>query len=189
VARVVPQSFSNFVRDWAFAVMTTCKIMLLGEMGVGKTSIAKQLVFGTFDGEYGSTIGVEIYTYDVEPPPDGDPFKFLIWDTDGSFGESFFNLVYIRQAQAALIVGDVTRPSTLESAARLTEAFADAMPGRYFATVLNKCDMLEDPEQLVLPEQLQMPDFPLVRTSAKTGMNIKDTFYEAAQTITRRGLF
>ena len=168
--------------------MTTCKIMLLGEMGVGKTSIAKQLVFGTYDGDYDSTIGVEIYTYDVIPPPNDDPFKFLIWDTDGSFGESFFNLVYIRQAQAALVVADATRPHTIESAARLVDTFSNAMPGRYLAAVLNKWDLVDEHDAPELPDRLRAADLPLVKTSAKTGLNIADTFHDAARTIVRRGL-
>jgi Ras-related protein Rab-5C len=168
--------------------MLTCKIMLLGDMGVGKTSIARQLVFGTFDGEYGSTIGVDIYTYDVEPPPAGAPFKFLVWDTDGSFGEALFNLVYIRQAQAALVVGDATRPATLDSAARLAENFLAAMPGRHLAVVLNKWDLVENVEAVLLPDILRAKDVSVVRTSAKTGLGVKDTFHEAAATIVRRGL-
>jgi len=162
--------------------------MLLGDMGVGKTSIARQLVFGTFDGAYGSTIGVDIYTYDVEPPPADVPFKFLVWDTDGSFGEALFNLVYIRQAQAALVVGDVTRPATLDSAARLAENFLAAMPGRHLAVVLNKWDLIENADAVVLPDILQAKGVPVVHTSAMTGMGVKDTFHEAAATIVRRGL-
>lgn len=169
--------------------MIACKIMLLGDMGVGKTSIARQLVFGTFDGEYGSTIGVDIYTYDVDPPPGEEPFKFLVWDTDGSFGDAYFNLVYIRQAQAALVVGDVTRPATLESAARLAERFADAMPGRYLGVVLNKLDLVVGGEEPDLPGILAAGDIPLVRTSAKTGQGIEQTFSDAASTIVRRGMY
>ena len=167
--------------------MTSCKIMLLGEMGVGKTSIARQLAFGTFAADYSSTVGVDIYTHVVDPPPEGKPFTFLVWDTDGSFGETLFRSVYIRQAQAALMVGDVTRPATIESAARLCEIFTEAMPGRYFAALLNKCDLIEGEDEPPLPALLRADDVPVVRTSAKTGMNVKATFADAARTIVRRG--
>ena len=97
--------------------MNICKIMLLGEMGVGKTSIARRLAFGTFSGEYKSTIGVEILTYEIKDGPGGVPFQFLIWDTDGSFGDAIFETVYLANAQAALFVADVSRPSTFTSVA------------------------------------------------------------------------
>jgi Ras-related protein Rab-5C len=63
--------------------MTARKIMLLGEIGVGKSSIARRLVFDRFEGDYKPTIGVDVYSYDVEPGPAGPqpPIKFIIWDT------------------------------------------------------------------------------------------------------------
>lgn len=167
--------------------MTTCKIMLLGEMGVGKTSIAKQLVFGTFEGDYGSTIGVDIYTYDVVPGPGGQPFKFLIWDTDGSFGETFFNLVYLKQAQAALVIADASRPGTIATAAQLAARFSEALPGRYLAAVLNKCDLITDDTRPPIPAAFTTAGIPVVETSAKTGFGIKTLFHAAAETIVRRG--
>jgi small GTP-binding protein len=167
--------------------MTTCKIMLLGEMGVGKTSIAKQLVFGTFEGEYGSTIGVDIYTYDVVPAPGGQPFKFLIWDTDGSFGEAVFNMVYLKQAQAALVIGDASRPNTIASAALLAEKFTAAMPGRYLAVVLNKWDLIADDNRPDIPVALRSAAIPVIQTSAKTGFGVRALFHDAAATIMRRG--
>ena len=90
--------------------MLTRKIMLLGEIGVGKTSIARRLSFDVFDEDYKATIGSDIYVYEVEPAPDGVPFKFVVWDTDGKFGNVIFKSVYIKEAQAAIIVGDVSRP-------------------------------------------------------------------------------
>ncbi len=60
------------------------KIMLLGEIGVGKTSIARRLVFGKFGDVYKATIGVDLYRYEVVPSPADEPFHFLVWDTDGS---------------------------------------------------------------------------------------------------------
>jgi GTPase SAR1 family protein len=46
--------------------MTARKIMLLGEIGVGKSSIARRLVFDRFEGDYKPTIGVDVYSYDVD---------------------------------------------------------------------------------------------------------------------------
>ena len=111
--------------------MTARKIMLLGEIGVGKSSIARRLVFDRFEGDYKPTIGVDVYSYDVEPgsgaPEEGT--RFVIWDTDGNFGETILSHVYIKEAAAALIVGDVTRRSTLQRMVELGNKFMEAMPG------------------------------------------------------------
>jgi small GTP-binding protein len=164
------------------------KIMLLGEIGVGKTSIAKRLVFDRFDGDYKATIGTDVYLYEVDPPPAGKPFQFIVWDSDGNFGEAIFRHVYVKEAAAAMIVGDVSRRGTIEAMVRLGEGFADAFPGRHITLVLNKLDLVEDPDALELPRKLDEARFPLVRTSAKTGLNVKHAFHEAATTIVRRGL-
>ena len=164
------------------------KIMLLGEMGVGKTSIVRRLVFDRFEADYKSTIGADIYTYDVEPAPGAEAFRFLVWDTDGSFSTAIFRSVHVRQAHAALVIGDVGRRGTLDTMLTLAEGFADALPGRYVACVLNKLDTLGEGEQPVVPERLTSLAFPLFKTSAKTGENVKPTFAQAAATIVRRKL-
>lgn len=165
--------------------MIVRKILLLGEMGVGKTSIARRLVFGKFGDSYKATIGVDIYTYDVAPPPQGIAFKFLVWDTDGSYGESVFRQYYARQAQAAMIVADITRPSTIDTMLRLGNLFADVAPGRFFGHVLNKTDLLEDDAADDIRAKVAATKIPLFETSAKTGSNIADAFGKAAVSIIR----
>lgn len=165
------------------------KIMLLGNVGVGKTSIAKRLVFRTFgSGNYKGTVGSDVYQYIVEPSPLDVPFVFSIWDTDGNYGETLFQSVYIRGAQAALIVGDLKRPKTLSSMVELARAFEANLPGRYACCVLNKADLLGEGEAPEIPEELTASGLPYIITSAATGDNIARTFHDAAATIARRGL-
>ena len=59
------------------------KILLLGEIGVGKTSIARRLVFNSFGDSYKATIGVDIYTYDGVPPPAQRPLVFITGASSG----------------------------------------------------------------------------------------------------------
>jgi small GTP-binding protein len=160
--------------------MIVRKILLLGEIGVGKTSIARRLVFGTFGDSYKATIGVDIYTYDVTPPPQDVAFKFLVWDTDGSYGESVFRQYYARQAQAAMIVADITRPSTVDTMLRLGQLFADVAPGRYFAHVLNKTDLVETNAAADITGRVAATKAPLFQTSALSGDNVAGAFSAAA---------
>lgn len=168
--------------------MTAWKIMLLGEIGVGKSSIARRLVFDRFETDYKPTLGVDVYTYEIgaNPGTDASPIKFIIWDTDGNFGEAVLSHIYIKEASAALIVGDLTRRSTLIRMVELSRGFMEALPGRYCAFLVNKCD-LEDPAASLPPELLKS-SIPILRTSAKTGENVKNAFLAAADAIRRRGL-
>jgi GTPase SAR1 family protein len=169
--------------------MTPRKIMLLGEIGVGKSSIARRLVFDRFESDYKPTLGVDVYSYEIEPgldPHPGAGAKFIIWDTDGNFGDHILSHVYIKEAAGALIVGDVTRRATLDAMVHLGHGFMSAMPGRYCGYLLNKSDLTVEPTEL--PPDLVQSSIPIVRTSAKTGENVKEAFLGAADVIRRRRL-
>lgn len=167
--------------------MTPRKIMLLGEIGVGKSSIARRLVFDNFETDYKPTLGVDVYTYEVaaEPGSSEEGCRFIIWDTDGNFGDSIMSLVYIKQAAGAFVVGDLTRRATLESMVQTSKSFLDAMPGRFCGFLLNKADLPN--AAIALPPELEKSSIPAIRTSAKTGENVRDAFVAAAQAIRRRG--
>ena len=172
--------------------MIARKLMLLGDMGVGKTSLARRLVFKAFEQSYKPTIGVDIYRYLVELPAAGDrqaeSVELIIWDTDGDIGENIFRHVYLQGATGALIVADSTRRKTLDSMVRLAEGFDDALPGRPYAMVINKADLIVPGADPDLPSQLQRARAPLVRTSALTGDNVAETFADIAKAIVRRSL-
>lgn len=181
--------------------MKKFKIMLLGEIGVGKTSLVRRLVDNQFSADYGPTMGVDVYDYvvdlsvlDPDPPSanrtpediDADRVGLAIWDTDGDFGESIFRHSYITGADGALIVGDAGRPHTHESMLKLGEAFENALPGRPYFFVMNKLDLLDDANILQLPAALLASEL-LLQTSAKTGDNVTEAFFKTADTIVRRG--
>ena len=122
--------------------MLSAKVMLLGEIGVGKSSLARRFVFDRFEGEYKSTIGVDILSHEIALD-DGRALKLMLWDTDGDFGARIFETVYIKGASGALIVSDATRPATLAKAARLAINFGDAFPGRPTRVIVNKIDIAD----------------------------------------------
>ena len=161
--------------------------MLLGEIGVGKTSIARRLTFKVFEEDYKSTIGTDIYHYEVVPSPAPEPFEFVVWDTDGSYGETIFRHVYAKQAQAAMIVADVTRQQTIATMTTLGEMFADVLPGRFCGFVLNKMDLLEPSREPAIPPKLRSLARHLTPSSAKTGSGVAEAFERAARAIVRRG--
>lgn len=162
--------------------MSAKKVMLLGDIGVGKSSIVQRLVFDRFQESYKPTIGVDIYRYAV-PLGDGEPMTLIVWDTDGNFGDSIFRHVYIREATASFVVSDVTRPETLQSALRLAELFAETLPGRPVTLLRNKCDLISMPPAA---SGAGADRFPVYMTSALSGDNIAQAFLDTAQTIQRR---
>jgi small GTP-binding protein len=167
--------------------MTARKVMLLGEIGVGKSSIVERLVFDRFDLEYKPTIGVDVYRYEIPASETRAAISLIIWDTDGNFGDTIFRHVYMKEASAALVVGDLSRRETLETMTRLGHGFEEALPGRHVSFILNKVDLVGVPEDMEFERSLSQSDRDVVRTSAKTGENVEYAFLHTADAIIRRG--
>ncbi len=167
--------------------MTARKVMLLGEIGVGKSSTVQRLVFDRFNFDYKPTIGVDVYRYEVPEKPGCERTSLIVWDTDGNFGDAIFRHVYMKEAAAAMIMGDLSRPQTLETMVRLAEGFTETFPGRHIALLLNKSDLVASPSAVELPAAFARLKITPVFTSAKTGHNVPDCFAQAAEAISRRG--
>lgn len=172
----------------AKAQMTAKKVMLLGEIGVGKTSLVNRFVSGRFATDYMPTINVEIYTHNLPATSTRPAMTLLIWDTDGNFGETIFSSVYLKNAAAALIVADATRPATLQAMTSLAGGWRKAQPGRPYQLLINKVDLLEPGTSLELPPEFGANDPRPLKTSAKTGENVEDAFHATADAIFRRKL-
>lgn len=86
--------------------LTTLKILIIGESGVGKSSLLLRFTDDMFDPEQAATIGVD---YKVKSlTVEGNKVKLAIWDTAGQ--ERFRTLTpsYYRGAQGVILVYDVT---------------------------------------------------------------------------------
>ncbi|KAG5285600.1 hypothetical protein AALO_G00005230 [Alosa alosa] len=91
-------------------VLTTLKILIIGESGVGKSSLLLRFTDDTFDPELAATIGVDFKVKTIAI--DGNRAKLAIWDTAGQ--ERFRTLTpsYYRGAQGVILVYDVTKRDT-----------------------------------------------------------------------------
>lgn len=93
-------------------ILTTLKILIIGESGVGKSSLLIRFTDDTFDPDIGSTIGVDFKVKTINI--DGNKMKLALWDTAGQ--ERFRTLTpsYYRGAQGVVFVYDVSVRQTFE---------------------------------------------------------------------------
>ncbi|KAJ5467700.1 hypothetical protein N7475_005452 [Penicillium sp. IBT 31633x] len=122
---------------------SSVKLVLLGEAAVGKSSLVLRFVNNDFQENKEPTIGAAFLTQKCSLPT--RTIKFEIWDTAGQ--ERFASLapMYYRNAQAALVVYDVTKPSSLVKAKHwVAELQRQASPGIVIALVGNKLDLTND---------------------------------------------
>lgn len=90
------------------------KILVIGELGTGKTSFIKRYVHQFFSQNYRATIGVD-FALKVLNWDSKTIIRLQLWDIAGQ--ERFGNMtrVYYKEAVGAFIVFDVTRSSTFEA--------------------------------------------------------------------------
>jgi small GTP-binding protein len=162
------------------------KVLLLGDVGVGKTSLAARLVHDTFSNSYLPTLGVDISTY-VATLGSGDDVTLAIWDLDGDLSDSVFDSMHVRGLSGAVVVGDLTRRATHERMVWFSREFQARMPGRPLAFLFNKQDLAPD-ETFDIPAHLFPSGLEPMKTSAKTGQNVRAAFLGLATAIHRAGL-
>lgn len=94
---------------------TNYKVVLVGDAGVGKSSLVEKFALGTFKENRCPTIGAAFFTKDVVLDEESnDSAYFQIWDTAGQ--EKYRSLVpiYYRGAHIAILVYDVTDTLSFE---------------------------------------------------------------------------
>ncbi|XP_076835743.1 ras-related protein Rab-38 isoform X2 [Brachyhypopomus gauderio] len=90
------------------------KVLVIGDLGVGKTSIIKRYVHQIFSQHYRATIGVD-FALKVLNWDHQTVIRLQLWDIAGQERYGNMTRVYYREAVGALIVFDVTRASTFEA--------------------------------------------------------------------------
>ncbi|EAR85334.1 Rab-family small GTPase (macronuclear) [Tetrahymena thermophila SB210] len=154
------------------------KILLIGDSGVGKTSIMNRFTENKFNVEIKSTIGVEYSKKTMVI--DQAVIQASIWDTAGQ--ERFRSLAknYYKGAIGALLVFDVTRPHTLENIQKiwLQEVEQHASKNIKMILIGNKSDLTV--ERIVKQEEAvnfsKTNNLAYMETSALNNQNIDQAF-------------
>ena len=168
------------------------KICLVGERGVGKSSLIRRYVLDQFDDKYIRTLGakVEKKTMRVEVPERHAQvdIHMAIWDIIGHvgfrqlLGDSFFN-----GAQGILAVADLTRGNTLPVLTGWIEAVEGVAGKVPVVLVANKADLTAEAQFGVaeLAEMASTFGCTYLLTSAKSGQNVEEAFLRLATEIAK----
>ncbi|GAB5401031.1 MAG: hypothetical protein Aureis2KO_26160 [Aureisphaera sp.] len=156
----------------------TKKIVLLGQFGVGKTSIARRYLLDIFDKDYVPTLGVQILKKVIELPS-GRKLSMIIWDLEGFSSVSSTRASYLLGSHAFVYVFDVTRPYTYQGLKKDISFMKDAYPKVQLEIIGNKIDLGEKESIALLMREKKIDVTGYV--SAKTGDGIKELFTRLSQ--------
>ena len=161
------------------------KLLLIGDSGVGKSSLLHRFADDEYKEDYISTIGVDFKFKTVEGA-DGKQVKLQIWDTAGQEMFRTITSSYYRGAHGIVIVYDITDSESFANVKQwLHEINRYASENVNKLLVGNKCD-LESERQVSLEQGKELAEslgLTFVETSAKSNCNVDQVFHKMAADI------
>eukprot|EP00922_Rhytidocystis_sp_ex-Travisia-forbesii_P072983 GHVS01108781.1.p1 GENE.GHVS01108781.1~~GHVS01108781.1.p1 ORF type:complete len:220 (+),score=34.79 GHVS01108781.1:392-1051(+) len=162
------------------------KVVLLGDSGVGKSSLALRFCQGRFSPFHEVTIGAAFLQQTVRLN-NGGQLKLHIWDTGGQERFRAMAPLYYRDAAGAIIVYDCSHAPSFESVKFWVSELAQKGPPNCCVVVAgNKCDLpdLQPIDKESVQALTQWGDDILhLECSAKTGINVGLLFESLAEKI------
>jgi Ras-related protein Rab-7A len=169
------------------------KVIILGDSGVGKTSLMNQYVHRRFSNQYKATIGADFLTKEVMI--EDKLVTLQIWDTAGQERFQSLGVAFYRGADSCVLVYDITDSKSFDNLESWMDEFivhaaprnADSFP---FVVLGNKADLASSRRQVSKSkakqwcQSKQSGDIPYYETSAKESLNVETAF----QTIAKNAL-
>ncbi|KAG7562907.1 hypothetical protein FFLO_01597 [Filobasidium floriforme] len=167
------------------------KVIILGDSGVGKTSLMNQYVNKRFSNQYKATIGADFLTRELVV--DDRVVTMQLWDTAGQERFQSLGVAFYRGADCCVLVYDVNSSKSFEALDGWRDEFliqaSPHDPENFpFVVLGNKIDM-EDSKRMVSQKRAMTwcqskGNIPYFETSAKEAINVEQAF----QTIAKNAL-
>jgi Ras-related protein Rab-7A len=162
------------------------KVIILGDSGVGKTSLMGQFVSRKFSNQYKATIGADFLTKEIQI--DDRLVTMQIWDTAGQERFQSLGVAFYRGADCCVLVYDVTSSNSFKSLDSWRDEFliqaGPRDPENFpFVVIGNKVDL--DGRQVQARKAqnwcTEKSNVPYFETSAKEGTNVEKAFETVAR--------
>ncbi len=167
------------------------KVCLIGNSGVGKTSLIKRFILDIFDDKYLKTLGTKVSRKDITIEYPEKNLKvnltMMIWDIMGQ--ETFRTLLqdsYFFGAGGCLAVCDSTQPDSLRDLDKWVESLYETAGKVPVIFLANKSDLEDNVEvkEEMLKKFAHKYNAQYLYTSAKTGDNVEKAFLELGKLVT-----
>ncbi|MHA1733697.1 MAG: Rab family GTPase [Promethearchaeota archaeon] len=153
------------------------KLCLLGDGAVGKTSLVYRFIEGRFSTDFKTTLGVNLLKKRVSFPETNTNANVNIWDLGGQKAYRRLRNLYLEGSNGALLVYDVTNPTSFENLDDWLGSFKAMRGDRPTLVIGNKIDLPRRVTRETAEEYAQKYDnVKYLETSAKTGENVEEAF-------------
>ncbi|TFF98013.1 MAG: GTP-binding protein [Promethearchaeota archaeon] len=166
------------------------KFAVLGDAGVGKTSLINQFVDKTFKEDYRATIGANIVKKTIKLPELKSIVNLVLWDIAGQEKYQKSISSYYEGCSGAIFVYDITRYSSFDNITSKWYKDYDkhVSEDQEFILIGNKNDLVNqrgvnNNNGQTLANRLNAIEF--IETSAKTGNNVNKAFTDLTEHIIR----
>jgi len=157
------------------------KLLIIGDSGVGKSSLMNRFSDNIFNETFINTIGVDFKIRTINM--DGKMIKLQIWDTAGQ--ERFRTIVssYYRGAHGIMLVFDITNKESFNNIPMWCEEIKKYASGSVKKILIGNKSDFDTKRQVEYSEAKELADsmnMDYIETSAKTALNVEKAFYDLA---------
>lgn len=157
------------------------KLIILGDTGVGKTSIISRRIYQRFDDNVPLTVGVSNFT--ITEKIKGKDIELKVWDTAGQ--EQYASLIpmFSRNSDVCILCCDVTTPNSFDHLEMWKTKLNDSGCDPPIILAINKMDLSSDNfEKIYEDHSKTLEKFDtILYVSAKINSGIADLFQLAAE--------
>ncbi|KAK2955087.1 putative Ypt/Rab-type GTPase YPT7 [Blattamonas nauphoetae] len=174
----------------------TLKVVFIGDMGVGKTSLLNQFVSHEFSEQYRATIGADFFSQELIL--DGVQVILQIWDTAGQERFKSLSTSYFHGADACGIVYDISNEDSINNISTWHSFFLShfgteqqlSLPFVYAGNKIDLPSSFHKPssKRVHLIAQSLGSQYKCVETSAKTAAGVEELFVALAELALKKKL-
>eukprot|EP00771_Trimastix_marina_P000396 gnl/Trimastix_PCT/1414.p1 GENE.gnl/Trimastix_PCT/1414~~gnl/Trimastix_PCT/1414.p1 ORF type:complete len:239 (-),score=23.68 gnl/Trimastix_PCT/1414:46-762(-) len=161
---------------------TCIKVIVVGDGGVGKTSLIRRFCKGQYTDDYKKTIGVDFLEKEVTISDRNEQVRFMLWDTAGQEEFGSITRSYYTDAQAAVLAFSTTDRTSFEKILEWHQRVTEECGQIPIALIQTKIDLI-DQARMTSEETEEMATrlgVRFYRTCSKENMNVEEVFMALA---------